>query len=531
MMISYYGTNMNPITAYFFKEVLGDNYRIHGDGDWKVESMQLQSGDVTLRVWIDRAPPQGMLLRAHWPAGHSDCEFKWQETHQHSGWAADFTLNEYMLPYGPYWIELAGPDITGETVDRIGMMHASEAWPDVNHIHADIWFSSPEGEENGMPYELVDFGPLNMHTHFREAGVQIDESAKYSVTHLIAKGGGDKPFPFEMVVRKKNGSPAPGVVLKLKKHGGAGGVWSHTTDGDGRVTIFMDDIDFKYAVPGKPKYCIHVGKGAGGSDVVTFGWVAGERRWFDVIFQARGGEPTEMPGKPVLSDLNVGMTEFYVAIVSEGADSLHYTLDGPGYHKDGEAGESALYRSDLQPSTSYALKIWGRNTAGDSPDTELAFTTLDEAPGEVPSPVTDLRVSYTTRITLTLQWDTSAGARVYRVETNGHEYSTSLTSYIIAGLLPDTTYTMSVAAGNEHGWSEWSTTSGKTQPEQGSGCQCGAELEDLGVQLNEIKAVVEVIKEGQDELAVFIQQKMTVAAEELPKVVAELERISGECRE
>lgn len=524
-MISYYGTNMNPITAYFFKEVLGDNYRIHGDGNWKVESMQLQSGDVTLRVWINRAPPQGMLLRAHWPSGHSDCEFKWQETHQHSGWAADFTLNEYMLPYGPYWIELAGPDIIGETVDRIGMMHASEEWPGVNHIHADIWFSSPGGEENGMPYELVDFGPLNMHTHFREAGVQVDEGTKYGVTHLIATAADkdDKPFYFEVVVRKKNGKPAPGVILKLKKHGGVGGVWPHTTDEDGCVTIFMDD-DFKYAVPGKPKYCIHVGKGAGGSDVIAFGWVAGERRWFDVIFQARGD--VDLPEKPLLSSLDVGATEFYVGIVSEGADSLHYTLDGPGYHKEGEAGESALYRSDLQPSTLYALKVWGRNAAGDSPDAELVFTTLDEEPGETPLPVTDLKVSYTTRITLTLQWDASIGATVYRVGTDEHEYSTDKTNYTIAGLLPDTIYMVSVAAGNKHGWSEWSTTSGKTQPD--SGCQCIAELEDLGIQLDEIKAVVDTIKENQDELARFAQEKMTVAAEELPKIIDELKSIE-EC--
>lgn len=378
--------------------------------------------------------------------------------------------------------------------------------------------------ENGMtePYELVDFSELNMHTHFREAGVQVDEGTKYGVTHLIAKGGGDKPFPFRVRVLKKNGVPAPGVILKLKKHGGAGGVWPYTTDEDGYTTIFMDD-DFKYAVPGKPKYCIHVGKGMGGSDVIAFGWVAGERRWFDVVLQARG----EKPERPVLSNLEVSAIEFYVVIASEGADSRHYTLDGPDYHKEGEAGESALYVSDLQASTRYTLKVWGRNAAGDGPDAELEFTTLDE--DERPASPENLRVAYTTRTTLSIGWDTSAGATVYRVETDGHEYSTDLASYTVAGLLPDTTYTVSVAAGNEHGWSEWSTTSGKTQPESENGCRCAAELEELEIKLDQIKGVVDIIKEGQDELAAFIQQKMTVAAEELPKVVAELERIDGEC--
>ena len=95
-MARYFDTNMQEISRDEFAAVLGDNYRIQGGGEeaWAVDKMQLQSGDVTLRVWLNSEPVPGMFLRGYWPDGHSDCEFKWQATHQHQGWAADFTLNE-----------------------------------------------------------------------------------------------------------------------------------------------------------------------------------------------------------------------------------------------------------------------------------------------------------------------------------------------------------------------------------------------------------------------------------------------------
>ncbi len=392
-MARYFDTHMQEIDREAFRAVLADNYRIQSsaEGAWVVDKMQLQSGDVTLRVWLNGQPAPGMFLRAYWPDGYADCEFKWQTTHQHQGWAADFTLNEYMLPHGPYWVQLLGAGVNYEMVDRIGMMHASEAWPGVNHIHADIWYNSPEGEGGDMgdvEYDLPD--GFDMDTHFRHARVEPRPGPGYHVTKLTAVGVERRRDDKMLTVTFKDsaGSPVVGARVKLCTYG----AWERArlTDEDGQICYDMgdgDDESWWYAVPGEPAHAIApFASGDLIGDTVVVGVVKGRWDWLNIEYQWSGDENV-LPGKPELDNLRVGATEFYVDIVSENADSRHYTLDGPdGWNRSDEAGESALYVSGLVPSTAYHLKVWGRNEAGDGPDEFLPFTTLAE---DEPPPVPD----------------------------------------------------------------------------------------------------------------------------------------------
>lgn len=373
-----------------------------------------------------------------------------------------------------------------------------------------IW----EGEGGvEMPYELIGFGDLNLHEHFRNAGVTIYDDQKYGVVELWARSGEDKPFPFEVTVRKKDGSPAVGKVLKLKRDGGESGAWDYETDAQGCAIIHMDDT-FKYAVPGDTHYSIQVGMGDGGSDVVAFGWVAKQRRWFDVVFQARGA--VELPGKPQIEVVDTASTSVMLDIECEGADMISYTIDTPDYHDDGEWTDPPMMLSGLQPATTYHLKVWGSNTAGDGPDKEFDFTTLEEQ-GDVPPPVENLRLISKYNISLGIGWDASPSAGGYFIMGPHGELETTALEYKAGGLEPGTAYHFSVSAGNEHGWSEPTMLIATTLISE-MGCE--EALIRIEAKLDHLAGVQ---AEGFD----VLYAKMSVAIEELTKVVAELKRIEG----
>jgi len=374
-----------------------------------------------------------------------------------------------------------------------------------------IW----EGEGGiEMPYELIGFGDLNLHDHFRNAGVTVYDDQKYGVVELWARSGEGKPFPFEVTVRKKDGSPAVGKVIKLKRDGGVGGAWDCVTNTQGCTIIHMDD-DFKYAVPGDTHYSVQVSMGDGGSDVVAIGWVAKQRRWFDVVFQVRGA--VELPGKPQIEVADITSTSVVLDIECEGADTISYTIDAPDYHDDGEWTDPPVTLGGLQPATTYHLKAWGTNAAGDGPDAEIEFTTLGQS--EAPGPVENLRLTSQYQTSLGIAWDASPGATIYQVMGPNGEATTTLPEYEAVGLEPGTLYHFFVSAGNEHGWSDPVPLEAETS-QSGSGCQCAAELEEIGIGLSQIEDKINVLME-----------KMGVAAEELPKVVAELKRIEESCCE
>ena len=340
-----------------------------------------------------------------------------------------------------------------------------------------IW----EGE-GGMTedYELIDFGELNLYDHFREAGVEVNKEVKYGVTQLIGTSGSDEPFPLEVQVKNAKGKPAIGVLIKVKRDGGEGGVWDYFTDANGYAVIYMDE-GWKYPVPSMPSYCIHVGQGYGNSDIVKVGWVQNQKRWFNVVFQERG---SALPEKPILSDLLVSNDYASVKYKSENATALGYTLDGPDYHKDGEVipGEGLLTMQNLQPATAYVLKAWGINEYGDSPDEFLEFETLEEQ--GVPESVQNLQITDKSAHSLVLEWESDA--YTFKIESPGGVFQIQDRIFISANLLEETPYNYIVYAGNEVGWSTGVEIWGETLPETTGECLCHDDLVTIGRKLDTI---------------------------------------------
>ena len=281
-------------------------------------------------------------------------------------------------------------EVECDVVHGLGMVHHGGAG--TNHVSLmTIWQKTGGGndmnvqvvDEQGAPVSDHDFRQL-----FQHAGVVPYEDQRFACVKLIWRQSNrdSKPHPLTITVLDTAGNPIESIGLVVSRDGVPAD--SGTTRPDGTRTFQMDD-DWRYSVPSEPAWAVGINKREdGGSDAVKVGWVHRQHRWLDVVFQERGG--VEKPGKPEFGEQSIHIGALQVPIECEGADSLHYSLDGPGYHKGGETPLHGLFVG-LTPSTTYTLKVWGRNDAGDGPDAYLEFTTLaDDDPPPVPPDWDDL---------------------------------------------------------------------------------------------------------------------------------------------
>jgi len=281
---------------------------------------------------------------------------------------------------GPHSAELYGE--SGDVVHGLGMFGETD-----HQSLITVWERAGGGDSDMGDIEY-DLPPgWDMYTHFRQAGVERRPGPGYHVTKLTAVGVPRKRDDKVLTVtfRAADGSPAPGVRVRVATYGRAGP--GYLSDEDGQIFLEMGE-DWYYAVPGEPpKAIIPVAGGKEAGDTVVVGVVMGRWDWLNIDYQWSGDED-ELPGKPTFHKLEVGATSFSVSVQCEGASGIGYTLDGPEYHRAGEValGESGVVlRSDmLDPLTTYALKAWGTYGAGDGPDAYRTFETLAEGPPPVP---------------------------------------------------------------------------------------------------------------------------------------------------
>ena len=280
---------------------------------------------------------------------------------------------------GPYSAEIYGGP--SDNVHGLGWFHGTDHMSLIT-----IWQAPGEGagdmtvqvvDEQGNPLSEYKFQEL-----FRFAGVVTYADQRFECVKLIWRQArkADMPHPLTVTVLDKAGNPLSGIEVNATLGP------SVETGADGRAVFWMGD-PWRYSVPSEPAGAVGVNKRRdGGSDAVKVGWVMGEHRWLDVVLQERA---TGVPSLPAFHGLAVSSRSFSVGVQCAGASTVGYTLDGPDYHDEdrlalGENG-TLLVSYALQPETTYHLKCWGRNAAGDGPDAPLEFTTLEEVPGPEPT--------------------------------------------------------------------------------------------------------------------------------------------------
>lgn len=155
----------------------------------------------------------------------------------------------------------------------------------------------------------------------------------------------------------------------------------------------------------------------------------------------------EPPSVPVATANKNSITLQWNAVT--GATSYDVLLDDKIYN----APFTSKIITGLTPGTSYTFSIRANNSDGSSSycDTQT-ITTLSKLPA-VP---TDIRKT-STEYSVTVSWESVAGATSYGVLFNGTAYSVTGTSKTFTGLSPNTAYTYQVCAKDADGSSAYST--------------------------------------------------------------------------
>ncbi len=162
--------------------------------------------------------------------------------------------------------------------------------------------------------------------------------------------------------------------------------------------------------------------------------------------------------------------------VLSGSASNSYTIDlswsaaadAEGYKifRDGqfvtEANGTSYADSPLSAETDYSYSLQAYNSAGESAISSATVISTPAAPNAPDAP-TVLAATPLSASAISLSWDTSVDATGYRVRRGGSEIAqTSGTTYTDSGLGATSTYTYTVIAGNEGGFSSPSNPASAT---------------------------------------------------------------------
>ena len=142
--------------------------------------------------------------------------------------------------------------------------------------------------------------------------------------------------------------------------------------------------------------------------------------------------------------------------------------------------DTSFTDSPLSADTNYNYSLQAYNSAGDSGISPGAVVRTPLAP-EAPFAPTSLTTSPLSANAISVNWNASAGATEYRVRRGGVEIAqTGATQYTDSGLAAASTYTYTVIAGNEGGFSSPSASASATTLAAPPSFDLGSEDEPLG---------------------------------------------------
>lgn len=187
-------------------------------------------------------------------------------------------------------------------------------------------------------------------------------------------------------------------------------------------------------------------------------------------------EPPATPSAPNASATNSSTVELSWASV---ADTAGYNVFRNGTFVTNVEGTS-YSDSPLSAETTYQYTLQAYNPAGDSEISEASSVTTPAAPNAPDTP-TGLSANPLSASAIELEWSPTPNATEYQLRRDGVEIAqTTTTGYIDSGLNASSTYTYSVIAGNEGGFSSPSATASATTLTAPPSFELGGASEPMG---------------------------------------------------
>lgn len=164
-----------------------------------------------------------------------------------------------------------------------------------------------------------------------------------------------------------------------------------------------------------------------------------------------------VPAAPTITSSGITSTGFVISWpLDTNVTSYSYTLDGVTATPSSSTSTSATF-TDKIPNTPYEVIVTAINNGGNTASNTLSVTTLRSAPT---APVISTSAITSTGFTITWALDTNVTSYTYTLDdATATPSSSTTTSAIFTGLLPNTSHTIRITATNNNGSANSNTLS------------------------------------------------------------------------